>query len=415
MISNADGFLAEYGWLVDAFADRRRATATGRPIASATLTVDEHQAAQLTRLLGRRRMLRAGTVQVRTDQVNRSIAPLGIDLDGLLAMRHGTIVPRPDARASLARRRDDVVQNLLDGIPGSMAKAAQWARDDARTALANAVGTDNVDAQHALARIAIDALRLLPDRPTPLSVFAHTVTGSTHGLDHRTASERLISRMLSAEANEAMPESAEAWRRLWSRFGVVADGLHAHTAVWRLPVDGRCGPVAGPAAAATASGQPALVSYRALIADDAGSWAGAPTGHGWVFVVENNSLVELAALHDVRSPVLRSQPDSADLMVLDALVAAGWRLAVSADFEPGGLRGAEILLGRYSGRAAPWRLSAADYGSAPPHDEPPFDPTKVVAASWDQDLAGMMRASGRRVTEESRHGLLVADMVRGHP
>lgn len=414
VINDTAGFLDRYDWLVDAFADRRRGTASSDTVATANVTLTADRALDLTLLLGTRRPLTAGRRTIRADAVNRALQPLGVTLDDLIEHRHGPIVPRPDVRAAITADRTAIITAFHDTVPAHLTAARTWITSHGQEALGRAVGATDTDAQRRLAQQAARVLQVLPDRPTPLSVLADTAGLATHALDRDTILSRLLTRILAAQAGQQPSASALAWRRLWARFDVIGDGLHTHAAVWHLPVTSTPGPVAAVAAAATAHGQPALIPYRALVADQH-PWAAAPTATRWVFVVENTALVELAARDRVVAPVLRAQPDSADLMVLDALVGAGWQLAVSADFEPGGLAGARILLDRYPGHAIPWRLGVDDYTAAPDREEEPLPPDGIPDTPWDPSLAEAMRRTTRRVTEEARHRLLLTDMHDGVP
>ena len=119
---------------------------------------------------------------------------------------------------------------------------------------------------------------------------------------------------------------------------------------------------------------------------------------------------------DCRRPLVctSGNPSTTVLTLLDALVAAGARLAYRGDFDWPGIGMANRIVGRYQAR--PWRMDAADYEqqvSAARERETPLQPLSgaVVDATWDPELAPAMLALGVAVQEESALEVILADLI----
>jgi hypothetical protein len=98
-----------------------------------------------------------------------------------------------------------------------------------------------------------------------------------------------------------------------------------------------------------------------------------------------------------------------------ALPAAGWRVAVRADFDPAGLAHVRTLLSACP-EAIPWRMTAADYAASEP--TPGTDgPVSVTPddTPWDPTLARAITASGAPAYEEALLPKLLDDLSQGCP
>lgn len=82
-------------------------------------------------------------------------------------------------------------------------------------------------------------------------------------------------------------------------------------------------------------------------------------------------------------------PNGAVLLLLRALAEAGSTIAVHADFDWGGIRIANALVGGLG--AGPWRMGTSDYERAPSGDALTGRP---VAAAWDPALSSVTRCQG---------------------
>lgn len=169
-------------------------------------------------------------------------------------------------------------------------------------------------------------------------------------------------------------------------------------------------------AVGTNDGLPVTIP-RVRLVHDPDPVAAPPTGSpSWVFAVENEALLSWAWRNAVDAPVVWHNGTTAARLLLVALGRAGWRIAVSADFEQGGLIRAVGLLSAVP-TAHPWRLSARDYlaavadrsGSGPPLS------TIQVSTAWDLPLGRLLVQHRIRVTEEDRFDALAGDMAAGAP
>lgn len=123
----------------------------------------------------------------------------------------------------------------------------------------------------------------------------------------------------------------------------------------------------------------------------------------------------------VRHPVLRRGicrvEARTELDAVARLAAAGWRIAVRADFDCAGLALVRAVLATVP-QAVVWRMTADDY-TASLHPAP-FEPGVLDAdclgeTPWDPALAAAMRASGRPAYEEALIEELLADLRRAYP
>jgi uncharacterized protein (TIGR02679 family) len=159
-----------------------------------------------------------------------------------------------------------------------------------------------------------------------------------------------------------------------------------------------------------AAGEPALLTIG-ILAPTRAPLVAPPAPTGTIWVVEGMSVLIAAAARRVPVPVVcrGGTPSVAVTRLISAAVAAGWEIAVSSDFEPGGLHGAATLLRQAGSSGRPWRLSAHEYLAATTEGEP-FPPEQVPDTPWDPELAPAMRQRRQRVSEEARLNELLADL-----
>jgi uncharacterized protein (TIGR02679 family) len=321
------------------------------------------------------------------------------------------IESRPEARGALRQWLDGLttantrlLAALIEAVPGN---AKTWAAEEAPR-LITAASTSSTTREQLVADLCTLAAHL-PAEGIHLSFLAEEAVGRTHGLDATTTLGRLGVRLAAAIADLSPPTNAAEIRNAWDRVGVWTDRISSQVIGWRLPLHPKH-PAASVAAAYQAANEPAVLTLGLLASSEQPLFAAAPTG-GVLWIVEGISV--LASLADQRAPaplVCRGgTPSGAVTHLVKAAVQAGWRITVSSDFEPGGLRGAIALL-RCAGTAGtPWRLTTADYLAGRSENEP-FDHDQVPDTPWDPQLAEAMRHHGRRVSEESRIQQLMRDL-----
>ncbi|MDN3351361.1 TIGR02679 family protein [Actinomadura sp. DC4] len=240
--------------------------------------------------------------------------------------------------------------------------------------------------------------------------LAERVTGTAHGLDDGTLLSRIVLRAVARVLEMPPPQDARSRRELWEAAGVAVDRVSTTVLTHGLVPLGE---------------QPAVRLLRErtragfenhLTLRDLGrmTWRLPPGTE--VFVCENPRVVEAAADRGCRRPLVcvSGNPTTTALTLLDALHAAGARLAYRGDFDWPGIAIANRMIGRYGAR--PWRMRATDYEEhvATARDRgTPLPPLTgaLVDAVWDPELTPAMTALGVAVQEESALELLLADLL----
>lgn len=208
--------------------------------------------------------------------------------------------------------------------------------------------------------------------------------------------------------------ASERRRDHWDLAGIETDGYASTAVEWGLPgVDDH--PLGGLLEHGRLHGVVVHLGLHAVRRRPGGVGPPPDGSPGWLFTCENAALLQWVSTRAVDVPVVLAggQPSVATRELLRRAVEAGWRVAVGADFEPGGLAAAGALLVELGGAAEPWRLSADDY-RAGPASGPPIT-SAPPPTDWDPTLAKALSARGRRVTEEDRWDILTNDLVRGAP
>ena len=373
----------------------------------------------------------------------------------------GPITVREQARAEADRAWAGVVDAMEPAIASHPALAGWWARFCADGGHKRLGDGETAAERAAAARQTVDraasVLRALPLEPPGelLSVFARRVLGDAHGLD----ADRRVGRLVVAairgagvgagvggsgrdgdhEGTAGGRETA-ADRDVWGSVGLAAStvtstvlclGVRGHDDPGRPEgrPDGRHG--SGAVASATAASLEAMAGAVApvvLTLEQVRSGGVRPVeGHGWVYVVENPTVVEAVATGWAALPEERRPPSSAPVVVctngqptlavvdlVTRLAADGAGVRYHGDFDWPGLRIATAL-GR-AVRWTPWRFTSADYVAAAAGGSPARPLRGSPAESpWDPELATVMAAHGVVIEEEALIDELVADVLRRPP
>lgn len=235
--------------------------------------------------------------------------------------------------------------------------------------------------------------------------LAASLYGDAHALDEDQVLGRLGLQAAVAWAGGELADSAEGRRVAWEQVGVLVDTLSAP--LLALNLHGQKDSVVGRLLDAHAAvGEPARLSARCLLRHPP-LFSRAQIKE--VFVCENPSIVAAAAdrLGKRSAPLLctEGQPRTAAHLVLRALVQAGISVRYHGDFDWPGIAIANLLLEQHG--IKPWRMSAADYRTAPPgkslHGAP-------CAPLWDRELQAAMQDRGCAVHEEQVMDLLLRDL-----
>jgi uncharacterized protein (TIGR02679 family) len=304
------------------------------------------------------------------------------------------LIGPPGDRAADRQRAAAERASLWAWLDGHPVLAAQPALDSWATALRRA-GLVRGSVPRTRKEIG-QALRVLAELPAsgiPLPVLADRVLGNAHALDDGTRCAALVLRALATIYDVEMPENAQQRRGLWERAGVADDELSAVVLAAGLQPTGDdvasrilrlCAEV-GQAAALTLSQVRVSSLADGLPAD--------------VWVFENPSVLAMALTRFGCScpPIVITAgwPNSAAILLLQKLAAAGTALHYHGDFDGEGLRIAAAVVARTG--AEPWRMTSVDYLSAL-SDGPPVGRASEVP--WDADLAGHLARLGISVAEE---------------
>jgi uncharacterized protein (TIGR02679 family) len=274
-----------------------------------------------------------------------------------------------------ALRRSGAVGRLL---------AAEQAESLVRSAFAVIAGLPAVGARIDRRRLASDA------------------TGDPHALDHGSP---LAGAALAILAAAGIIAAGQRPRDAWSAVGVDCDDLLGGLIAvgiaplgWSLP-----------------RGAVVTLPPRVLTSCQ---WS-RPDGAGWIFVTENPSIAGAAAelgLDHLRLLCTSGTPSAVEIAAIARLAAAGWSIAVRADFDVAGLGHVLAILRGVPG-SIPWRMRSSDYVDSLVRAAAttPIPLGTIANTPWDPDLAEVMRARGSVAYEESLLPLLLDDLARARP
>lgn len=230
--------------------------------------------------------------------------------------------------------------------------------------------------------------------------LASDVTGDPHALDHGSRIAGLVMGILLATGRiSADLRPREAWALVGVDSDDVVGGLMAVgflPAGWNIPV-----------------GDIVTIPPRVL---DACKWPTAPA-HEWVFVTENPSIASAAAdlVREgcaVRLLCTMGTPSFGEIAAIGRIAAAGWRVAVRADFDAKGILHLSAILSGVPG-GIPWRMGREDYLRSVQLEHASLG--SVAETPWDPSLASAMRARGVPAFEEALLPEIIADLRRGAP
>lgn len=362
----------------------------------------------LGEILGRARVP-GPRVTVRVADVDAALSSsrVGAGLRATLEATVGPIEDRPATRAADRAAWDRLWAELRARADDDRPLTEAWLERLRATGLLRRLGGDRQTCGE-LGRRALAVVRDLPAEARPLAELAGSATGDPHALDPGMALTTLVLTWAAmATGRERVPSAAAERRRLWAEVGVVCDPLSTSVLVLGLRLAGD-GALARTLELNADAGEPVRVTLRQLATGDLH-----PRAAG-VRVCENPSVIAAAAerVRAVATPLVcvDGVPDAAAATLLAELAAAGTDLAFHGDFDWGGIRIGNLVARRYGTR--PWRFTAADYAAAVART-PVTVPLsgRPVTASWDPELAGVMRASGRVIAEEQVLDDLLADLV----
>lgn len=152
------------------------------------------------------------------------------------------------------------------------------------------------------------------------------------------------------------------------------------------------------------------------------AWPVPPHPGSKIFVTENPSVVTAADLvatasnggRQIRLLCTVGTPSAREIEAVARLAAAGWQIAVRADFDEAGLAHVDALL-RGVPAARPWRMGARDYlaslADANAADQVALRATVLPDTDWDPALRQAMSERGLAAYEETLIDLLLEDLA----
>jgi uncharacterized protein (TIGR02679 family) len=345
----------------------------------------------------------------------------GYGLVPLLAALGGPLRNRPEAAASLAASRAELVAVAEVSL---LYQAGDWYRQWLGELRQD--GTLTRLATHGDAGLlgqAVRVLEFLDGRaagggpasggpagagsagagPIALPALAAQITGDTKALNHGTGLGTLVLRALALRARVARPGSAVERRDLWDRAGVLVDDLASRVLVLNLPAQGEG--LGEWLTGAARYGTPFQVTLHQLAAHPI------KISCPRVFVCENPAVLRRACaeLGPACPPLVctEGRPSTAFHRLVSLTVGAGAELWYHGDFDWPGVAIAVDVITRYGGR--PWRMGASDYRlSTCAGVRLAGDP---VSTPWDPGLAEAMSVDGHAVYEETVGDQLLADLA----
>ena len=234
--------------------------------------------------------------------------------------------------------------------------------------------------------------------------LATSTLGDPHALDQGSLLAGVVLSILSASGRVREKQKP---RRAWAEAGVDWDDVTGGLITCGLLPAGWS---ASPSALIT-------LSPRVLTTCE---WPRPEKAGQWVFVTENPSVIGAAAEMSHRCAVrmlcTSGTPSAREVVAVGRLAAAGWRVAVRADFDEAGLQHVGALLAGVPG-AFPWRMSAADYEASlgavnVVEDELDID---RLRAPWAPELLEAMKVRAIPGFEEALLEQLLEDVARGEP
>lgn len=327
-------------------------------------------------------------------------------LQAVLAQLFGT---PPEDRVAVRAARAEVKERPLS-LALELVRTP-WADDWVAGLRRTGLLTNRDDAERSVrdAAMVLQELAGTSNRVQSRVELGARLLGDAHALDRDRVLHQLVLRGLAAASGVRLPEGARERERLWTEYGVAPDLLSRTCLVWGLRPTSTSDPVASRLAVATEHGDPVH-----LTAWDMRRVQGLPIRRGArVLVCENPRVMEAVAermVEDWAVVCTSGEPNLVVDEVLGSLAAAGAQLCYHGDFDWPGIAIADRVMTRF--RAAPWRMSAADYLAAVRPDGPQLVGVPVEPR-WDPELGAAMRNHGRAVHEESVLTALLDELTGG--
>lgn len=398
-----------------AVGDRRGDADLVTGTARVTVPTGPTERAAALGLLGGRTPRGGQTVRVDLADLTDRLRAHGPRLTPGMIAAHVTLRRLGERVHSAARRREDIERlrqhaiRTFSAIPDTARVRPDiegvWA-DLLRTGwVARLMGAEDPASLTRQAALIIAELPPVPERRDRRRL-ADAVTRNPHALDAGALPGLVLAVLV---ASGAVPLGLPP-RTAWAAVGVDCDdltggllalGLHPHG--WSLPPD------------TVVTIPPRELSRCA--------WPTPPHPGIEVFVTENPSVVtaaaDLAATTSCNGRPVRllctvGTPSAREIEAIARLAAAGWRVAVRADFDEAGLAHVDALL-RGVPTARPWRMGARDYlaslAEAGAATQVTLRDRALPGTPWDPALQHAMSERGLAAYEETLIDCLLEDLT----
>ncbi|KHE67441.1 TIGR02679 family protein [Halobacillus sp. BBL2006] len=252
-------------------------------------------------------------------------------------------------------------------------------------------------------------------RPSPgqferLPKFSQRITQDPHAFDGSRPLGKLWIHLLSMDQETAVPKTSEGVTELLEAYGLLRDDLMNFVTCANLLADdgGGVHPVWREAykiqLVRNITLRELMTLERVYVPDSER-----------VFVVENSGVCSML-LDEVTSVPLVStqgQVKLATWKLFDYLVAEGVTLYYSGDFDPEGLKMADLMKKRYPDQVVLWRMSVRDYEASAPEVEISESRLKKLDSIESPELNEVilaMRRTGKAGYQEALVGVMIKDM-----
>lgn len=255
--------------------------------------------------------------------------------------------------------------------------------------------------------VCLDLLASLPAASVDRPVLASDRFGDAHALDDDRPLLRLLLHALAHLEQAPPPLRSDQRRDLLAAYGIFSDSTSTTVLILNLRPH-PTGPITNAIALLADAAISIPVTLQMLHAE---RWTWSPAT---VWVCENPTVLGVAArrLAATCPPMVcvEGMLSVAARRLLVSLAAAGVELRYHGDFDKGGIRIANIVIGEIGAR--PWRMMAADYREALVRQKH-FLPIKgpVPHARWDARLRDEMEHRRLAIHEEKIVDLLMSDLL----
>ncbi|RDY70532.1 TIGR02679 family protein [Halobacillus trueperi] len=240
-----------------------------------------------------------------------------------------------------------------------------------------------------------------------LPLFSQRIAQDPHAFDIGKKLGRLWIHLLSVESSVAVPKTSVGVTELLEEYGLLRDDLMNFVTCANLLAEynGSVHPVWQEAFHMNLVRN---VTLREVITLDRIYTEGGSR----VFVVENSGVCSML-LDEVPSAPLVSTQGQVKLAawkLLDFLAAEGTTLYYAGDFDPEGLRMADIMMNRYPGQVVLWRMATNDYKDSGAEVELSETRLKKLDSIKAPELAGVVKEM-RKIEKAGYQESLVETMI----